>query len=1472
MENAAEMAHDICRLDYLVGTLATAYKGVIRSLVIKDFCMTDGGYTTIFKGTILAVPHGYYEASLNKSGVELSRSPLQNGYFEFAVDSSRIADARDLQIDIIQIGRHIGTFLLKKETAGGLYLSAVELSEELASIDLTRLTTPLHDKVGLLQKAEEIVAQIHSTKKDWASFSEALNGFAIDFYWNVPDDFYDAFDILVRFALRAAERASCADRCKAVSNYFNLLELPLNADRDQKSLRPLAETWLKMISRSTIDLSSQTMPAVAMLKELLRKFPGIEISGVLALLVSSLQKKRKSVTFLNNQLLTSLGKFISIEDRDFLSKFGEPGQLRTAQKLAEVEQQLATGDANHILDMIAEIDILAFDERQHISAFFDIAEQELTAESANTFAEAMGVYLSSANQLSIEALASMRMKTSRIMEKLITNGRLDICAVLLRRMRDLGPFLFDQIMLDPRFARSVLNSGHNAFIMQYVLDLKKITIPAARVQGISPETWAEIVNPLHLERLSKFMELLMIGDEKLESVLIHVIANLIVSGVLIPDDRLFQRQVSAYLNSPTMQGQFLLHYLLLERFPVYFNDVGAASKLRDYSTEIDSWGNDPVIYFVRKQVHVNASSHNIRLIDSVLRFWTLNDSSFLKEVVPPDVYSQINPDLVTRYASVIGCFFRAAGIEDATGLHLDKLLWIPDEVLDAQLRKADHRDAEAREKVRLLCKLYKEVVKKYSLLSRDAAVGDVHTRLHNMLIRLRGCKRTVLSKEKTEPQENLYFKRHIAFGIPSVLGTYREIKFDAMKDMMSCAEDIPVILESIIFEIEKKGAAAELSEIQKWLAALTEAWEILKIYGMQNSLIDEYGKVLEHNWLHLTQIIDVLRMWQKELAWMVSAITRFFHEPLKEVIEDLPHDDLPEHLKNLEIASPDFLDKAADIVMRDLISYIPGLVEIDRLLASLVNAIHSRVLSGGDSVLEIGETHPTLDFYDIHAISLRDAIRLAPDLGSKAKNLVIVRDGGLTTPAGAVLPAHHTKNYELFTTQREFMDILKEAVSVIEARTHRSYGGTSRPLFLSVRSGSYLSMPGILSSILYCGMNNETLDAFIRTSNNPALGWDSYQKFIEHFGMLVLGLERGFFDQITREYGIVQPRSPAEAGGPLYARSIAGQYISRLRSRGLTIPSDVYEQLRLCARAVYASWFNDRARQFRSATDTSEEWGTSVTLMEMVSGNQAGAGATVFFTKNPQTLAEGIVGETRENASGDDLVSGRKSGQPLSRAQTAAGQKSLEDTDPELYHQHQKAARSIEDAFNGLPQEVEATYTTGKSGRYILSVIQTRRMEQGERYFNKFDEICSMEARVIGRGVGASGGALSGVASFAASREQIELLKKESGLPVILMRKTANTNDVSLMPFIKGIITAAGGVTSHAAVLAQKFGISAVVSCADMNINDDEPRRPYGIIGITRIQEGAAISIDGTNGLVFSGLCFQLKNSPGTTAEAEASL
>jgi len=266
--------------------------------------------------------------------------------------------------------------------------------------------------------------------------------------------------------------------------------------------------------------------------------------------------------------------------------------------------------------------------------------------------------------------------------------------------------------------------------------------------------------------------------------------------------------------------------------------------------------------------------------------------------------------------------------------------------------------------------------------------------------------------------------------------------------------------------------------------------------------------------------------------------------------------------------------------------------------------------------------------------------------------------------------------------------------------------------------------------------------------------------------------------------------------------------------------------------------------------------------MQMIYGNDTGSGASVFFTRKPFSHLKGIYGETRERATGSELVYGRSLNQPITRQQAFGGQKSLEETDPELFRMHEKLAFRIELAMRGLPQEVEVTYTKQPDGQRAIYVLQTRRMEFHRGFVRRFDDICRMESRVIGRGAGVFGGALSGVATFSVDPFRIREIKKEKNLPVILLRKEASTDDVLLMPEADGIITSAGGATSHAAILAQKFNVTAVVGCSDMKILEEVKGRPTAVIGKFRVEEGSSVSIDGSTGIVYSGLCFTVVQEP----------
>ena len=568
--------------------------------------------------------------------------------------------ARDLQIDILQQGRHIGTFLLKHEGTGGFYISAVELSDEIRGLDFKLLTNPLREKVGLLQKAEEIIAKIHSTKKDWPAFSELLHGFAYDAFWSSRDAFYGGYAILVRFALKAAERTDRGVTGKPVANVLDLIALPLEREEDEGKLRLAIDVWLRELSGSSIDLSSQLRQAAPLLRSLHERFPDADIGPILARMLGSLREKIRLVPSLSRSFLDSFTGSMDAGEYALLARYGDDGRSGMARGLAQAEAEREAGAYGRVLDFLSRLDPDAVDDGKMIEAFFDASARHLTAGSAEAFSKAFGGLVSLLPSLSTRAVTKLIVDLPAVMAKLLVLGRTEICEALFADVARAGPPVSDKLVMNTRIAAVVLGSGSDALIARYRDILTAIVIPTAKVSEISTETWAEVVDPLHLERLSQFMDILELGNERFRDVLVHVIANLYAGGVFIPDDKLFQRRISAWLNSEAMHGDFLLNYLFLRILPVYYHEVGAVSGIRDLSTQIDSWGNDPVLYFVRKQVHVNASNYNVRLIERVLSAWAWNDPGVLKDAVPRDVLEGLSPELLVRYSRVDQASLRIA--------------------------------------------------------------------------------------------------------------------------------------------------------------------------------------------------------------------------------------------------------------------------------------------------------------------------------------------------------------------------------------------------------------------------------------------------------------------------------------------------------------------------------------------------------------------------------------------------------------------------------------------------------------------------------------------------------------------------------------------------------------------------------------------------------------------------------------------
>jgi pyruvate,orthophosphate dikinase len=1449
-------AADICSLDYLIGTVATAYKGVIISLVARDFCMTEADGAVTIKGTVISMPAGEYQACLIRDGVEVSRTQMDGGAFVLRAESGLIGKTKNLQVDILQKGRHIGTFLLKREKTDDVFISALELSEELRGINFPRLTSFLRKRPGLLGRAEGIISQILSTKKDWERFSEELHSFSIDLFWADSDAYASWYRVLVRHSLMACEKIGGTGREKAVSNFLSLIGLPLEHEPGRETLVFCTEVWLREAEGSTADLSCNFSQAGRVIAELHERIPSAAIGGVLTSLFVSLEKRLAKSPVIHDTVRDMLKEVLSPAETALLDRYGEKTREETLRSIRAALALLREKSCGPALKWFPSIEANLFLEADMVDEFFGVVERGVGARSAETLLQGLFETFPSFERLSPESFQRAVLNTVAVLKRLAKLGLAGACESLLVHVEKGHARARDEVVLNPDVAGAILSAGDDRLLRRYKEMVMRITVPAPRVEGFSGETWAEIVDPRHLERLAKFLHIIRIDSGAFREILVHLLCNIYFTGVYIPDDALFQRDVSSYLNSEAVREDFLLSYMLLRKFPVYYSEVGATGRLRDDTTEIDSWGNDPVLYFVRKQVHVNASNYNVRLVEAVLRAWVFNDPGLMREEVPPDVRKRLNVSLLAEYSSAIRGLLASFGILEGETLHIERIAGLSEGGIRQALEGMD-LNSEISTKIRLLCMIYQRVVKKYShagLPAGDSAA--VPPGPAEILVKAGHLKEVIISPESTSPHEELYFKRHIAFGIPSVMGSYHEPKLDAVGALLRLDEGMRIACEDLIVRIREKDNSFFPEEAKEWTGLLDALNRQFYLYDLGNFRMDELSTVLRTNTLYLSQVVDILRIWQKELTWTVDFFYRTFHGPLIEILKFFPRDALPERFRGPGFQERDFADKAADVVLRDMVSAVPGLAELDSLLGSLLEAFNRHVASGNDEKLTQADGQsPAAEYFAIDALSDHAAARLAPALGGKAKNLVYLTHGGLSVPTGIVFSSDITHRYREYVESDRFDRTLKSAVKEMEDRTGTVFGGGQRPLFLSVRSGSFVSMPGILSSILYCGMNGTTRDAFIRETGDPYLGWDSYRRFIEHYGTVVCGLDPKVFEEIRVQGAGNTGALRIEDLDAGQLEEVAVLSLGALEKRGFAIPVDVYAQLKRSVMAVYRSWNEEKAVQFRRAMNVSDHWGTSVTLMQMVSGNEAGAGASVFFTRIPFSLEKGIYGDTRERASGTDIVAGRLVNRPLSARQEGSGQKSLEETDPELFHMHEVVAEMIEKKLGGLPQEVEATYTRSPRGGRIIYVLQTRRMEFHRGFTRRFDDVCRMGGNVIGRGAGVHGGALTGVVTFAQSPDLIKKLKAAAGLPVILLRSMANTDDVSLMPEVDGIITTGGGVASHASVLAQKFELTAVVGCSDMEIGTDDKGEKVAKIGRETLSEGSYIGMDGSTGLVYSGLC-----------------
>jgi pyruvate,orthophosphate dikinase len=446
-----------------------------------------------------------------------------------------------------------------------------------------------------------------------------------------------------------------------------------------------------------------------------------------------------------------------------------------------------------------------------------------------------------------------------------------------------------------------------------------------------------------------------------------------------------------------------------------------------------------------------------------------------------------------------------------------------------------------------------------------------------------------------------------------------------------------------------------------------------------------------------------------------------------------------------------------------------------------------------------------------------------------------------------------------------------EAIKKVESQTGKKFGDSQNPLLVSSRSGAKFSMPGMMDTVLNIGLNDLTAEGMSKKTGNSRFVFDAYRRLVEMFGSVVLGIPDEAFEDPMAEYKAEKGvKSDTELDTEDW-KAITEIFKKVVKEhKGIDFPQDPYEQLRLSTEAVFESWNGKRAVDYRNAAGISHELGTAVNIVTMVFGNMGwDSGTGVAFTRDPATGEKELYGDYLLNAQGEDVVAGIRNTEKI---------QNLEKEMPEVYQEFLDICDKLENHYREM-QDVEFTIEEGK-----LWMLQTRtgkrtakavvkiavdmadegliskdeavlRVSPGEvdtllhpQFDVKALEKAESEGRKFASGVNASPGAAVGQVYFDADKS--EIMAKENGQDVIMVRPFTKPDDVHGMLAAKGILTSEGGATSHAAVVARQFGVPCVVGASEIRINlEDKLMEVNGLI----IKEGEWISVDGTTGDVYLG-------------------
>jgi pyruvate,orthophosphate dikinase len=1034
----------------------------------------------------------------------------------------------------------------------------------------------------------------------------------------------------------------------------------------------------------------------------------------------------------------------------------------------------------------------------------------------------------------------------------------------------------------------ILNMGKGVYktdesdLVEYFIDSAiSLGFQSPEIEGVSDD-WQMKANSSHVQNIRTWLELIGLNPKWSKKLLSSLIINLSLKGVFIKDTDLFPRDITKLLNSE-ISTVYNLTKQLARLFPAYFNDIGAEGRLRDISTRIDeiNMRKDVLIHFLRKQSHVESSNRIVGLMEAIINFWKTRDKGGLKPFLPEHVYTQIKTEgpYIDNLNMAITHLAESNEIQQIQGLlNLDEKEIKNNAAAIPGLSNQDY------EKLELGLELYKLLYQKYNLgftemegylnqlqlselpdiekLKKTLKEKKKKRKLARLLEYLETLKSIILSPKSYGIRENIYRKRHFTVDIPSMYGSYHEVKFDAMGLTFRLESILNTLFEELIETIDLELITrGTFSQIHDFLGLFNRALKLegISSFEMERQL-DLLGHALEIRGFSATQYLDIFRGFSKAVSNIVNDyFNNIHHENLLKALEQLKNGELVSKYlpKEEEHDQEKKAHRITEIFLRDRIASSLGLQQLDHFLGRILNTLHHQsdeLPKENLRLLLSYEIKKTVTPIEPIKKDITDIIHL----GNKALNLVKIKKYGLPVPQGFIVSTEVFRCREIVDNYLPAKKNLREQVAghvkKIEKLTGKSFGNPRNPLLLSVRSGAAVSQPGMMATFLDVGINEDIVNGMLSRTGNEWFVWDTYRRFLQSYGM-AFDMLRDSFDEIIdvykKRFGVAFKK---DFTGP-QMREVALEYKKLIRDNGIEIEANPLEQLFIAIKKVLDSWHAPKAETYRRIMRISDDWGTAVTVQAMVFGNlSSNSGSGVVFSHNPRWTGDMLVlwGDFTLGNQGEDVVSGLVTTLPISKKQSEIENRdsytSLESMFPEIYLTIREWAKELIYEKKWSPQEMEFTFESPKGKD--LYILQTRDMEIRERKkVYSFELGQGAREKLIGHGIGVSGGAMSGRIVF--NLDEIHKWREaEPETPLIIIRGDTVPDDIQEIFEADGLLTARGGSTSHAAIVAHRLGKTCVVGCPTLICREEESTCS---LDQRALQSGEWISIDGKEGSVYLG-------------------